>query len=283
MNYHSENNTITLSALDSFDIEQTLECGQCFRFTKVSDHEYIIIAFSKKLRISQHNGVTDFYPCGADEFEKIWIPYFDLDRDYSAIKDALAADPVMSRAIAFAGGIRILSQDPWECLLSFIISQNMNIPRIKKLIQALAERYGDCREDFYAFPSVEQILPAGVSGLTECRTGFRAKYLFDAITKVSDGSIVFSDLNGFSTAELKSALTAIYGVGDKVADCVSLFAFGRHEVFPMDVWVRRAMQELYFGGREVRHRDAYAFAQDKFGTHAGIAQQYLFHYMRNLA
>ncbi|MCL2699011.1 MAG: hypothetical protein FWE68_01735 [Defluviitaleaceae bacterium] len=280
MNYKYADNFITLADCDSFDISQTLECGQCFRYTRLSDRDYIIVAFSKMLRITQHGDVTEFYPCVPDEFEKIWVPYFDLRRDYSAIKRTLSADPVMARAIEFAGGIRILNQDPWECLLSFIISQNMNIPRIKKLIGTLSERYGSDMGEFYAFPSAEQILPAGVDGLTDCRTGFRAKYLFDAISKIADGKLDLSGMTALPTAELKTLLKSIYGVGNKVADCVLLFSFGRHEVFPMDVWIKRAMQQLYFDGREVRPKDAYIFAQEKFGSLAGVAQQYLFHYMR---
>ena len=280
MDYQYKGYKITLIGFDSFDIAETLECGQCFRFARKSHKEYAVIAFSKMLHIRQDAGVIEFYPCTDYEFENIWAPYFDLDRDYSAIKSCLLADPVMARAIGFAGGIRILKQDPWECLLSFIISQNMNIPRIKKLIATISEQYGDSLAGFHAFPSAGQMLPVGVEGLINCKTGFRAKYLFDAITKVANGELCLSAMANLPTIDLKKVLKSIYGVGDKVADCVLLFSFGRHEVFPMDVWVKRAMAQLYFKGQDIRAKDAYAFAQEKFGAHAGVAQQYLFYYMR---
>jgi N-glycosylase/DNA lyase len=281
MNYKSIDNRIILTDCDSFDIAQTLECGQIFRFTRLAERDYIIVAFSKMLRIRQDEEITELSPCTPDEFENIWTDYFDLRRDYSAIKKTLAADPVMARAIGFAGGIRILNQEPWECLLSFIISQNMNIPRIKKLVGTLSERYGDHMDGYCSFPRAEQLLPAGVDGLIDCRTGFRAKYLFGAIKKVVAGELDMSRLAALPTAELRDELKSISGVGDKIADCVLLFAFGRHEVFPMDVWVKRAMRQLYFDDREVRPSDAYLFAQERFGAYAGVAQQYLFHYMRN--
>lgn len=280
MNFQYTNNRIIFADCDSFDIEQTLECGQCFRFTRLFEKEYRVVAFSKTVHIKQEAGITEFYPCTLDEFKKVWIPYFDLARDYSVIKTVLSSDPVMAHAIEFAGGIRILNQDPWECLLSFILSQNMNIPRIKKLIGTLSERYGNCMNGFHTFPSVEQMSPVGMQELIDCKTGFRAKYLFDAINKIALGEINLSAIATLPTGKLKETLRSIYGVGDKVADCVLLFSFGRHEVFPMDVWIKRALQKLYFDDREVRPKDAYAFAQEKFGAYAGVAQQYLFYYMR---
>jgi len=280
MNYRYKNNKILLEPSDSFDIEHTLECGQCFRFNRLSEKEYVIVAFSKMLHITQSEMGVEFHPCTPVEFEGIWVPYFDLERNYSVIKDALSIDPVMRRAIGFAGGIRILKQEPWECLLSFIISQNMNIPRIKKLIGSLSERYGSYIDGFHAFPSLDQMRPVDEAGLIDCRTGFRAKYLFDAICKVAAGELILSDMAVMPTQQLRTALKSIYGVGDKVADCVSLFSFGRHEVFPMDIWIKRAMRQLYFDGRDMKPKDVFEFAKEKFGEHAGVAQQYLFYYMK---
>ena len=266
-----------------FKINETLECGQAFRFTKISENEYKLIANGKVLTVTQKgNNEISLSPCTADEFEKIWARYFDLATDYTAIKQKLSADPVLERAIAFAGGIRLLNQDPWETLLSFIISQNMNIPRIKKIIADICERYGDEIEgNEHAFPPPEKLATLDIPALAACRTGFRAKYLADAIHRVASGMLEINHIFETPTAELRAELLKIYGVGEKVADCVMLYGCGRREVFPTDVWVKRVMQNLYFGGRDVPMKEIHAFAAEKFGALAGYAQQYLFHYARN--
>lgn len=282
MKYEALGGKIILSEYNSFDISETLECGQCFRFVKLGKLEYIIIANGKVLRVLQQDDITELSPCTAEEFENIWLKYFDLEQDYSQIKAVLSKDDVMSQAIGFAEGIRILNQEPWECLLSFIISQNMNIPRIKQIVHNISEFYGDKLDDYYAFPTISQLKGVTTEDLAALKTGFRAKYLKDAIDKISSGQIEISGFPQKTTDELKKILMSIYGVGEKVADCTLLFSCMRHECFPMDVWIRRVMSELYFNGGEASSREVHEFAAEKFGGYAGYAQQYLFHYGRNL-
>ncbi len=281
MKYESLDDKVILSEYTSFDIEQTLECGQCFRFTKLGEKEYVIIALGKVLHIKQQGNLTEFYPCSLQEFETIWLHYFDLTTDYDHIKNILSADPVLEKAIAYGSGIRILNQDIWECLMSFMVSQNMTIARIKQIVKTIAERYGDPIGDYYAFPTVQQLKRVTEAELLDCKAGFRAKYLKEAIYKVSSNIIKLDTFEQKPTLEIKKELMAIFGVGEKVADCVLLFSCQRGEAFPIDVWIKRVVQDAYFEGKEINLRELRQFARDKYGEHAGIAQQYLFYFGRN--
>ncbi len=271
MNYVSRHENILFQCPD-FQISETLECGQCFRFTKDDGQTYTVIAHGKVLHLSQQGDEVRLYPCTAEEFETVWIPYFDLDRDYASIKQKLSAtDPVLESATAYAGGIHLVNQDVWECLLSFIISQNMNIPRIKQIIANICEKYGDeiPETNAYAFPPPDKLAAADIPSLALCKTGFRAKYLADAIRRVNSGELDISNTQAYSTAELRSKLLSVYGVGEKVADCVMLYSCGRYEVFPTDVWVKRVVQNLYFGGRDMPIKEIHAFAEDRFADDHG--------------
>lgn len=274
-------NRIIVYEYDSFDIEQILECGQCFRFERLDKGYYKIIARGKILNIKQGDQI-EFFPCGRDDFENIWIDYFDLKRDYAGIKESLYENDIVLRdAIEYAPGIRILRQEPWETLVSFIISQNNRIPQIKKVIQNISRAYGtQIDSENYTFPSPEQLFETNIDGLMSCKTGFRAKYILDAAERQHNGLIDMSRTNSLNTKELKDSLIKIKGVGEKVADCVLLFGFGRYEYFPVDVWVKRIMQYFYFGGNDVPVREIHRLAYEKFGVLAGFAQQYLFHYAR---
>ncbi len=271
---------VIISEYDSFDIEETLECGQCFRFFKIAEKHYKIIAHAKELYIYQHEGVTEFYPTTIEEFKDLWVHYFDLERDYTQIKQSLAQnDPVLCKAIEFAGGIRILNQDPFETIISFIVSQNNRIPMIKKVIDNMSRQFGDKLTEDYAFPTLQQFAERSLEEICECKTGFRGKYIMDAVSKISGGLV---DLQGFKvkqTTDLKKELMSIYGIGSKVADCILLFSCSRHEVFPTDVWVKRIMSELYLSESATLNDIAKA-AAEMFGDKAGFAQQYLFHYAR---
>ncbi len=282
MNYIEENNKIILSDFDSFDIEEILECGQCFRFNKIDEKHYKIIAFNKVLNIKQENNKVEFYPCNKKDFENIWINYFDLNTDYMKIKEELSKnDDVLKEAIEYAGGIRILKQDTFECLISFIISQNNRIPMIKKVIENISCKYGNkLEENIYAFPTLEQLLNATNEELKECKTGFRAKYIIDAVEKVKNKTVNIDEFPKLSTEELKENLMQIKGVGIKVADCVILFSNSRMEVFPTDVWVKRVMEYFYFDKYIINIKEIHKLANEKWGNYAGYAQQYLFHYAR---
>lgn len=283
MRYVQEDEKVVLTNFIDFDIAETLECGQCFRFDKTDDGEFVVIAFNKVIYIKQYGMErVEFYPSTVSEFENIWIKYFDLNRDYTKIKEILAEnDPIMKEAIEFASGIRILNQESYECLISFIISQNNRIPMIKKVIENISREYGnDLRGGYYSFPDVEILNGVSEEDLVKCKTGFRAGYIKDAVGKLISGEILIEDLEDMETSALREKLLTIRGVGPKVADCTMLFSMGKHEVFPIDVWVKRVIQYFYFNNEEVSMKKIHAFADEKWGEYAGFAQQYLFHYAR---
>lgn len=278
------NNHVFITDYDSFDIGDILECGQCFRFEKIEDKHYTYISCGKVIEIKQDvsGKVIDFYPCTKEEFEKIWLDYFDFNRNYKDIKESLAkSDTILADAIDFAGGIRIMNQEFWDCLIAFIISQNKTIPMIKAVIKNIAKAYGtNIVGENYKFPTAEQLIHVTQEELMPCKVGFRAKYIVDAVNKRFSGGLDEKVLSKMDTESLKKKLMEIYGVGVKVADCVLIFSLGRHEVFPTDVWVKRLMQYFYFENKETPIKEIYSFAQDKWGEYAGFAQQYLFHYAR---
>ena len=285
MRYAVRGKDIVLTDYDSFVISQTLECGQCFRFEMIDDENYVVIAFDRVLNIYQNGEEIVFADTTEDDFNNIWRNYFDLDRDYMGIKLKISEnDEVLKKAVEYAPGIRILNQDRFECLISFIISQNNRIPMIKKVIENISAKYGKYIGDFngksyYSFPKPEELALADEAGLMECKTGFRAKYIIDAVGRVLTGLTELED-DGVDTETLRKRLMEIKGVGPKVADCVMMFSFGRCETFPTDVWVKRIMSELYFNGADASVKEIYRKAEECFGEYAGYAQQYLFNYAR---
>ena len=282
MDYKQIDNKVVLYNAKNFNIEEILECGQCFRFEKKSELHYKVVAMDRVLFIKQCGYDVEFYPCTKADFENIWIHYFDLETDYGYIKKAVSNDDIMQRATEYAGGIRLLNQSPFECLLSFIISQNNNIPRIKGIIAKMAEKYGTKYGDEYLFPTLEQLLCATTDELYELKMGFRAKYIYDAIDKIKTGVVDLNKIDELSTDELKAMLIKIKGVGVKVADCTMLFSMNRRDVFPTDVWIKRVMEYFYFNGEPTDIGTIHSFAKDKWGDLAGYAQQYLFYYARSL-
>lgn len=250
---------------EDFNLEQTLDCGQCFRWDKQEDGSYRGEAFGKKLLLTQDENAVIFHNTTPEDFQQIWRPYFDLDFAYGGVKERLSAiHPVLKEACAFSPGIRILRQDPWEALCSFIISQNNNIPRIKGIISRLCTVFGAG-----GFPAPEVLAPLDVEDLAPLRSGFRAKYILSAARMVSSGEVDFSAVSSLPLEEARGILMKIKGVGRKVADCALLYGFHRLDAFPMDVWMRRAMDVLFPG-----------VAPEDFGEYAGVAQQYIFHYSR---
>lgn len=276
------NKGILLTEQDSFNIGQILECGQCFRFERIEEGHYKITAKNRVLYIKQDGDGILFYPCNKEDFENIWYNYFDLGTDYSEIKAVLSADRVLKEAAAFGSGIRLLNQEPFECLISFIISQNNRIPMIQKVIGNISERWGEKAGDDFLFPTLERLKDSDGISLTECKTGFRHKYITDCLEKLSRGEISLEALKNTDTVTAKEELMKIKGVGSKVADCVLLFSFGRREVFPTDVWIKRVMEYFYFDGKETPVKEIHSFAYEKWGAFAGYAQQYLFYYARTL-
>ena len=280
--YTTEDGILFVYAKDipTLNIFKTFDCGQCFRFDPVSrfGHKYEFggVAFGKYVVFAQdNNNEIIVYGSTKDDFESIWARFLSLDLDYEEINkeiNSAVKSSHLSLATEYSHGIRILRQDKWEALCSFIISQNNNIPRIKKIISALSEKYGEkidfYGEIYYSFPTPEALLDAGIDGLFELRTGFRAKYIYDASYKVSNGEISLGKVkeSDFDSALLE--LEKIKGVGLKVASCALLFGFEKTEAFPIDVWMKRAI-DTHFGG---------TFDHKALGKWAGIAQQYIFYY-----
>ena len=284
------NNMVILNHVSHFNIGQILESGQVFRFEKISDHSYLLNAKQKLIKVTQQPDSSSviIYNATASEVEEIWGPYFDLSTDYEHIATTLATkDEWMAKAVDFGKGIRILRQDPWEMLISFIISQNKSIPHIKACLKNISNKFGfpinqtdGIGEYYHAFPTPKELSHATEADLRECKVGFRAPYILDACQKVLNGDIMLNDLYIMSIEEAKAKLMTIKGVGPKVADCVLLFAYSRIELFPTDVWVKRVMEGIYFEGKETKLEEIQKFAGDYFGDLAGYAQQYLFFYGR---
>ena len=232
-------------------------------------------AFGRRVVFEERGGgVIRIYGCtGEEDFENVWKKYLSLDEDYDEIDrsiiSAMTCDSdrrVMEDAVRCGAGIRILKQDPFECLISFIISQNNNIPRIKKIISALCEKYGENG----SFPTPEALVNAGEEGLFALKTGFRAGYIYDAAKRVASGETDLSAVFAADFADAEKQLCLIRGVGPKVSACVLLFGFGKTEAFPIDVWIKKSLERHFPGG----------FDPSRLGKNAGIAQQYLFYYER---
>lgn len=262
---------LVISELDCFSLKDTLNCGQCFRWDEREDGSFFGVVQNKTLNLKQENDTLTLFDTSKTDFLDFWQEYFDFNLNYTEIKSFLSKDEVMQKASAFAGGIHILKQDPWETLCSFIISQNNNIPRIKGIVSRLCETFGDKITDgVYSFPSYEVIANQTVETLAPLRSGFRAKYILDAAKKLQSGEVSIERIKTADFSNAKEELMKILGVGTKVADCALLYGFYRLEAFPEDVWIKRAMASLYPNG-----------LPEEYIPYAGIAQQYLFHYVRN--
>ena len=238
--------TIALDCSDGLDLSLTLDCGQCFRWSENEDGSWHAVVQGKKADVYTEN--QKLYVCGdgSEVNEKFWQSYFDLGRDYSSVCEKLKTDKWLKKAIEAYPGIRILKQDPWETLCSFIISQNNNIPRIKGIIERLCTFFGeDLGGGDFSFPSAERLAVLSEQDLAPIRSGFRAKYILDAARRVASGETELEKVAAMPIDEARAELQKLKGVGPKVAECALLYGFGRAEAFPVDVWVKRIMQELY--------------------------------------
>ncbi len=269
--------TYKIEKPNNFDIEQIFDCGQCFRFNRhpVRENTYCGVAFSSYLEISQDDKYVYFHGATEDTYNQVWKRFLDMDYDYESIISSFSDDKVLKEASLFSSGIRILRQAPWETLCSFIISQNNNIPRIKGIIENMSKAFGEkieCGDGVtrYAFPTSKALYEAGEEKIFSLKTGFRAKYIFDAASKVENGDINLDGIFELDTQKALEELMKIKGVGPKVASCVLLFGYGKYDAFPIDVWVKRILSNYYSDG----------LSPHLSGKYAGIAQQYLFYYER---
>lgn len=263
--------SIVLENVKDLDLSQTLSCGQCFRWKEHPDGSFSGVVRGRYARVLLDGDrlILD----GADEADRaMWFDYFDLGLDYAKVRQELSAiHPTLAEAARYAPGIRILDQEPFEALISFIISQNNNIKRITGIVDRLCERFGEpIGVDIpHAFPTAQRLAALSPDDLAPIRAGFRQRYIIDAARKVADGTIDLEQLRALPYDEARTELMQITGVGVKVADCVLLYGLHRLDGFPLDVWMKRAMAALLEG-----------IEPSNFGRYAGIAQQYIFHYAR---
>ncbi|MGB4501153.1 MAG: DNA-3-methyladenine glycosylase family protein [Natronincolaceae bacterium] len=280
-----ENNKIIIKGLRDFEPEHIFECGQCFRWNREDDGSYTGVAYDRILNVNKDGDTVILDNTNTEDFNNIWAKYFDLDNDYSKIKrDLISRDEIIRNAINFGHGIRILQQEPWEILISFIISANNAIPRIKKSVELLSKDFGQYLgrykgKDHYSFPDVEIISELNDEQLEPYGVGYRSKYILKAAKKVVDENISFERLKELSGEDCYNAMLEFSGVGPKVASCILVFAMGKVEACPIDVWIKRVMEHFYFH-KDTSNKKIEQFARQKFGQYAGYAQQYLFYYAR---
>lgn len=275
---------------DSFELKDIFECGQCFRWNEDQDGSYTGVIKHGVLNVRKENRRVFFKGCLDDDIKKVCKNYFDLDTDYSVLKNTIEKmDDYMEQCISYGSGIRILNQDLWECIISFIISANNNIPRIKKIIDRISEEYGDKiiwnNKTYYTFPTPQKLRKAKVENFRSMGAGFRDIRIYNTTKMIVNNEVDLSKLENMSNSdEIREELLKLDGIGEKVADCVMLFALRKFDVFPVDVWIRRVMNELYIKNEneeKVSKKEVKKIANEKFGNLAGIAQQYLFYYRKN--
>lgn len=282
-----KNNQIILKDVKDFDPVHIFDCGQCFRWIKEEDGSYTGVAKGKVINVKKEDDKIIIDNTNKEDFENIWYDYFDLGRDYTSIKKELAKhDENLAKAVEFGWGIRILQQDSWEMLISFIISSNNRIPMIQRAINNISEKYGteigEYRgKKYYAFPTPSQLSEATIEDLRECKTGFRDKYIYHTTKAVVDEKLNMEDFIYMESDICHKELMKFKGVGAKVADCIALFGMRKYNSFPVDVWVKRVMQEFY-GADDMSLPKMRKYGMELFGEDAGFAQQYLFYYVREL-
>ena len=282
-----------LKNISSFEPKHIFECGQCFRWEKEDDGSYTGIVKNNVINVKKVNNEIIFNSIGADNLEELVKEYFDLDRNYEDIKNTLSkVDIYLENSINYGNGIRILNQDLWETIISFIISANNNIPRIKGIINRLSYKYGNKiiwnNKEYYTFPTVESLSKATVEELRKTGLGFRDIRVYETTQKILNKQVDLEELHKEKdTKKIREILLTLSGVGPKVADCILLFStLKRFDVFPIDVWVRRVMNDLYIKNEDeskVDKKEIEKLAKEKYGNLEGIAQQYLFYWKRDTA
>ena len=275
---------------NTFELKDIFECGQCFRFNKQEDESYTGVVGNNVINVKKIDNEIHIKSVGQDNLEELVVNYFDLNRDYEQIKDKLSKiDENMEKSISYGKGIRILNQDLWETIISFIISANNNIPRIKGIIDRMSERYGNKiifeGKEYYTFPTIDELSKASVEDLRALGLGFRDVRVYETTKMIKNKEVDLEQLkNEKDFNKVRNTLLTLPGVGPKVADCILLFStLKRWEAFPIDVWVRRVMNELYIKNPDetkVKKEEIEKIAYEKFGNLAGIAQQYLFYWKR---
>lgn len=267
----NKNDILVKDIVSQFSLAQTLLCGQAFRWVQLSETSFCGVAMGKFLNIQECGNDILFKDTTMDDFNNVWVDYFDLNTDYEQLKDMFCQDTVLADAITYAPGIRVLKQDPWETVCSFIISANNNIPRITKIIEQLCVIAGEkvC-DDYYSFPTPESMFKLTEDDFGQLKCGYRTKYLKSTTTKIMEKQVALEEVASLDYLSAKKMLMLLDGVGPKVADCVLLFGYGFKNAVPTDTWIKKVMAVLYPQG-----------LPEEILPYGGIAQQYLFHYARH--
>ncbi|WP_313757964.1 DNA glycosylase [Tissierella sp.] len=285
-NIIEEKEKIILKDIKNFEPKHIFECGQAFRWKVEEDKSYTIVAYGRVLNVKKENNDIILSNTNREDFNNIWYNYFDLDRDYDEIKKELSKDPILDEAIKFGEGIRILNQEPFEMVISFITSANNQIPRIKKSIELMSKNYGEKiatgEPEYYSFPTAENLSKAMAEDLKEiCKVGFRGERIVQTAKIIANGELDLNSIYSLTRDEGKELLMTLPGVGPKVSDCILLFAFNKDDAFPVDVWVKRVMEHFYLK-EDTNVKLIGTHGARIFGNLAGFAQQYLFYYAREL-
>jgi N-glycosylase/DNA lyase len=282
-------NNVIIEGVKDFQLDHTFDNGQCFRWNREEDASYTGVAFGRAVNINYQEETLSIHNTTLNEYHSFWKDYLDLDRDYGALKAMLSEkDPAMQSAVAYGHGLRILQQEKWETLISFILSQNNNIARIKKCVESICVAHGSPigtyrGKEYYAFPTPEQLAGLAPEELDTCRLGYRAKYIVQTAGQIlADSGNTLHRLDQAQTAEAYEYLLSLSGVGPKVANCIMLFSMGKYDSFPLDVWIKRVMHEIYHID-EGNMKKMHEYAAEHFGEYGGIAQQYLFYYAKEIS
>ena len=276
MDYVLGKDYIEIFGKEDFDIKEILECGQVFSYKFMCDC-YIVYSADKKAKVTETSLGYIIKTNAPDYFEN----YFDLKTDYGKIKETLSKFPILKKPIDFGKGIRILKQNLFETLISFIVSANNNIKRIQMILERLREKLGSNVGDFYAFPTREQLKGASVEFFKEIGAGYRADYLYKVVRQIDDNTL--NEWQKLDTKDLRNKLISLSGIGPKVADCVLLFGYGRQDVFPVDTWIEKMYVKFYCSNSQIvpnREKIGENLVKE-FGNLSGYAQQYLFYSMRS--
>ncbi len=279
-------NHIHIKTTEYINLAHIFDCGQCFRWEQNQDNSYTGVAFGKVINVSVNENEIIIKNSSIEDVDNIWKKYLDLDKNYKEIQEKIIEhEPKIKEMVAFGRGIRLLNQDEWETTISFIISQNRSISLIKKSIELLSEQYGTYIEkfkgkDYYCFPTPSQLARASIEDIAKCKVGYRGKYIIEVAKTINKESEKLYEQSKKTDEEALAYLLSLHGVGPKVANCIKLFSMEKYDSFPIDVWIKRAL-EKYFKIKVDQSKKTEKRIKKMFPKHGGIAQQYIFYYAIN--
>ena len=267
----------------NINLKDTITCGQIFRFTIEDDNSYTVILSDRVVNLKKDNNDLIISSNNYDNIEKVVRKYLDLDRDYDLLNNnLLSIDPSLKEIIDECIGLKMIKQPSFECIISYIISQNNRVPQIAKALDNISNKYGEKilfnNKEYYLFPSIDKLKDVSIDDFRELKCGFRDKYLYEFIQKVIDKKIDLEYINQLNSDDALKYLMSVKGIGEKVASCILLFSYSRFDVFPIDTWVKKYMKDKY---NITNINDIRTFTKDKYKDTCGLMIQYMFHYKRN--